>query len=296
MESPAADTSLSIGMYEVLSITDTLAPFPEGLSAARVFPSVAPADWPLISERYASSFYSPMRLLGRVGCYLLRWPGHTMLVDSGLGAASGPDAPGELHGRLIGQLARAGIAPEHVDLVFLTHLHPDHVGWNMQHSAGAARPTFPNARYLAPRAEWHVCEQLLSAQPDAAAYVQAQLLPLREQGQLELLDQGLALAEGLRAIETPGHSPGHMSIEVFAGSEYLLIAGDAFHHPLQLAQPDAHFGRDGDAQLANRTRAQLLARFPSEQIYLGACHFPLPGLGRVSGQGAARIWRPLGAG
>ncbi len=90
--------------------------------------------------------------MGRVSCYLIRQRGRTMLVDTGMGAMNNAAAPDAIaSGQLLVGLARAGIAPEEIDTVFLTHFHPDHVGWNVQNTAEGSQPTFPKVQYIAPK-------------------------------------------------------------------------------------------------------------------------------------------------
>jgi glyoxylase-like metal-dependent hydrolase (beta-lactamase superfamily II) len=135
---------------------------------------------------------------------------------------------------------------------------------------------------------------LLATDPAAAAYVAEQIQPLREWGMVMLLDVETEIAPGVRAIQSPGHSPGHMSLWIKTShGKNLLIAGDAFYHPLQVTQPTQHFGADGDAKRANTTRSQLLERFAHQDLILAACHFPEPGLGHVCYDGQERYWQPI---
>lgn len=289
------NAELKFGAFEIIGITDRMVPFPSQLTANRLFPTVSAEEWNVIEQRYPNSFSAPNLLMGRVSCYLIRLPDQTILVDTGMGAANNAATPGAIaEGQLLVGLQRAGIAPEEIDTVFLTHLHPDHVGWNVQHTAGRSRPTFPNAQYMAPRVDWMMCEQLLATNPAAATYVSEQIQPLREWGVLRLIDAETELANGVRAIQTPGHSPGHMSLWINADDgQNLLVAGDAFYHPLQVTEPTHHFGADGDAKIANTTRAQLLDRFAHQALLIAACHFPAPGFGRVSYAGQERYWQSI---
>ncbi len=138
--------------------------------------------------------------------------------------------------------------------------------------------------------EWATCEQLLLTNPAASAYVAEQIQPLREWGILTLLEAEPEIATEVHAI----HTPGHMSLWIKASNgQNLLIAGDAFYHPLQVTEPMHHFGADGDAKVANTTRIQLLERFAHQVLILAACHFPEPGFGRVGYAGSARYWKPV---
>lgn len=283
------------GSFEIIGITDRMTPFPSQLTANRLFPTVSAEEWKMIEQRYPTSFCAPNLLMGRVSCYLIRQPGRTILVDTGMGAMNNSATSDALaSGQLLASLQRAGITPDAIDTVFLTHLHPDHVGWNVQSTTEGSRPIFPKAQYIAPQIEWATCEQLLETNPVAAAHFSQQVQPLREWGILTLLETETELATGVQAIHSPGHSPGHMSLWIKASDkENILIAGDAFYHPLQVTEPMHHFGADGDAKVANMTRAQLLERFAHQSLILAACHFPAPGLGRVCYEGQARYWQPI---
>lgn len=291
-ETTGNTVKFQLGETEVIRITDATAPFP--YPSDKVFPTVTAGEWEAIRQRYPGSFINPTTFWGQVSCYLIRRPGRTILVDTGLGPANPAVPPGGVSGQLLAGLRREGVEPGQVDTVFLTHLHPDHIGWNMQHSEGTARPTFPQARYVAPQADWDMGEQLLAARPDEAGHIREQILPLREGGVLSLIAGETMVAEGIYAIPTPGHSPGHMSLQLEAnGGEKLLILGDAFYHPLQITGPAHHFAIDGDAPTANVTRAQLLDRIEAGDMVITACHFPEPGFGRVRREGAQRYWQPI---
>ncbi|HMN29531.1 MAG TPA: MBL fold metallo-hydrolase, partial [Caldilineaceae bacterium] len=200
------------------------------------------------------------------------------------------------HGQLLACLAAAGAKPESVDTVFLTHLHPDHVSWNIQSVDGEQCPTFPNAGYIAPQVEWEMAQRLLAENPERAGHLREQLLPLQSRGVLSLISGETQIADGVCAIATPGHSPGHMSVLVEGDSgQGLLVAGDAFFHPLQVGGPDHAFAGDADAALANRSRAQLLERIEAGDLLLTAAHFPAPGFGHVRQEKGGRVWRPWSA-
>src|SRR5215216_3761284 len=120
---------LIVGEVEVTALTDVEGPF---FRLSQLFPGVRADQWGPYLERYPWAFADAETLYGRVGSYLLRSPGHVVLVDTGIG----PGAMG-MRGRLIEDLERNGADPDDVDTVFLTHLHGDHVGWSLDPDAGS---------------------------------------------------------------------------------------------------------------------------------------------------------------
>lgn len=277
----------------IYCLTDITATFP--FPAPAVMPTVSAAEWIAIQQRYPQSFAEGEKLVAQVACYLLRQDGRTILVDTGLGETFTNPTGGTGHGQLAAQLQQIGVAPDEVDLVFHTHLHPDHVGWNVRQEADGPQPTFANARYLAPRLDWAMYERMLAEGADGVEHVRTQLLPLYKEGMLELVEGEVGLAEHICAFPTPGHSPGHMSVQINTNSDNYLIAGDAFFHPLQFATPTHYTRMDGmnDAAQANATRAHLLARIGEEKLLVSACHFFHPGFGRIVEDEQGRYWQPI---
>jgi glyoxylase-like metal-dependent hydrolase (beta-lactamase superfamily II) len=192
-------------------------------------------------------------------CYLLRdTTGRTVLVDTGIGGEDGPAAGwAPVPGALMAEVAAAGVSPEDVDVVVLTHLHSDHAGGAVADGV----PAFPNARYLLQQDEldWvggPVLEQVVRPLGDS----------------LQVVDGVLEMASGIIVVPTPGHTPGHQSVEV--GS--LVLSGDVVLHPVQLVNPAIHYAHDEDPDRAAATRAALLERIRERSGTLGTAHFAAP--------------------
>ena len=280
-----------VGNMEVLSLTDVVAPFP--LPSGQAFPTVSEEEWQRLHGLYPETFAGPDALSVRIGCSLVRTPEHTILVDSGVGP-SGTTFSRLLRtgGRLPERLRAAGVAEDDVDVVFLTHLHADHVGWNVREEDG--HPTFPNARYVAAEADWRMCQRRLEDDPQGAAYVSENVIPLHEQGRLELFDdRAFDLAEGVRAVPTPGHTPGHTSVTVESGSGgRVWLLGDVVAHPLQVTNPVHSYVFDLDTDLATETRSRVLEEAEAEGAVVDASHFPEPGFGRLVRKEEKIYWQP----
>jgi glyoxylase-like metal-dependent hydrolase (beta-lactamase superfamily II) len=186
-----------------------------------------------------------------------------VLVDTGLGPPSGDPFLPEREAHL-----EELLDPREIELVVLTHLHVDHVGWNMRDG----KPFFPNARYVAHRLDYELFTSTRGDRP----YVRAQVVALYETGRLELVDRD---TEGLR--HAPGHTPGHCIVDL--GSAVVL--GDLAVHELQLADPGLAYVAEEDAVQAAETRRRILHEVAGRTVALS--HL---GIGRVEPDGEGFRW------
>ena len=247
-----------------------------------------PVDWAEFHERFPDGFHGPdhhWRIHNN--CYLVRSGGRRIVVDLGVGVGPYPRYGG-LRGHLPQSMARAGLAPDDVDAVFFTHAHPDHVAWSVNEDAGT--PTFPRARYLLHHADWH--EYAVHRQPPPR-YIERFVAPLRDLGVLDLLDGERALTDEVTAIETPGHTPGHMSLLIASAGEHAVITGDVFPSPFYLSEPERPFGSDLDRARGIASRRALLERIEAEGMRVIGGHFPEPGWGEVIRVHGRRWFRAL---
>ena len=196
--------------------------------------------------------------------WVLRSEGRTILVDTGIG--NDKTLPGAAfwdHLRLdyLGNLAAAGVRPDDVDVVINTHLHVDHVGWNTRLADGRWVPTFPNATYLMPKADFEYFDP--ANNPRIAGGVnenvfEASIAPVHAAGQVRLWEDAHVLDSNLRLEAAPGHTPGSSVIKLESGGDRALFAGDIIHTPLQLAHPDHSSCFCEDPAAARATRRRLL--------------------------------------
>jgi glyoxylase-like metal-dependent hydrolase (beta-lactamase superfamily II) len=216
---------------------------------AELYPDVAAEAWEPYRERYPELFAGDDWRIPCT-CYLLRSAGQTVLVDTGVGPPGLWDWEAEWEGRLLDQ-----VDPAEVDLVFLTHLHIDHVGWNAD---AEGRPLF--RRYL-------VHEQALAYVRTQAerAHVRCAILPV----EFETVSREVELAPGVVAVETPGHYPGHMSVRL--GDEAIVL-GDVAVHPALLDHPEWRYVSDIDSERSAQTRRELLPELEGKVVLCG--HFP----------------------
>jgi glyoxylase-like metal-dependent hydrolase (beta-lactamase superfamily II) len=268
------DGVLKVGNVEIVALSDGEIEFSTPLSA--VFEGVTSEQWQPFRQRYPDVFASPDAWQLNIGCYLVRSQGRVILVDTGLGPDDNPRFKG-VTGTLLGELKGLDVAPEEVDTVFLTHTHGDHIGWNVTDG----NRSFPNARYTLSRREWQWIPERIAAGAPGMQTAEAQVLQLGNLDAVDLLDGETALTDEISAIETPGHTPGHMSLIVSSQGEKACLTGDAIVHPAQITEPDWAPRMDFDGATANQTRHALLQRFEAEGLTMVGCHFPQPGYGRV---------------
>ncbi|MGW5738513.1 MULTISPECIES: MBL fold metallo-hydrolase [Streptomyces] len=215
--------------------------------------------------------------------------GLRVLVDTGIGNGKQRANPAwdHLDSDYLTRLTEAGFAPEAVDLVVLTHLHTDHVGWNTRADGGSWVPTFPNARHLTARAEWDHWAGADMDEPRRQMFRDS-VHPIRDAGLLDLVDVpagGVDVAPGIRLLPTPGHTPGQVAVELNGQGGKALITGDCIHHPVQLVHPDLGSCVDIDPAAAARTRRDLLSSLAGTRTLLLGTHFPPPTAGHVITEG-----------
>jgi len=195
----------------------------------------------------------------------------------------------------IENLRASGYQPEQVDEIFLTHLHPDHLGG----IAPGGRIAFPNAIVRASKRDadyW-----LNEANEKAAAALfkpmfesdKASLAPYIAAGRFQTFDGDPELVPGIRAVPAPGHTPGHTAYSVESGDQKLLVWGDIVHvAAIQFPDPGITVEYDTDEALAEATRKAIFAKAAAEGFWVAGAHIAFPGLGHVGLNGKTFIWMP----
>jgi glyoxylase-like metal-dependent hydrolase (beta-lactamase superfamily II) len=276
-----------VGDVEITAVTDAEGAFPMKLDV--VFPGLSQEKWRLCRRDYPEAFVDLETWHLHVGCFVLRAHDDVVLVDTGVGAAP-PVFFGEMKGDLLQQLSLADVRPEDVTKVFLTHAHPDHVGWNLD---SEGQPTFPNARYVLSRTDWEAFHRPEVQQAFQLNHVQETLTPLEKLGVLDLADGETPLTDEIVAVPAPGHTPGHMVVNISSRGQKAMILGDVLGHPVQVSEPELAFIFDMDPEQAIATRKKLLGRLEMDAMTAAQCHLPPPGFGLVVRTEGLRHWQPL---
>lgn len=283
---------LTVGEVEVLALSDATVNYPWTLD--ELFPNVPATAWQPYRDRYPAAFGNHRSYRSNYGCYLLRSPERTILVEAGMGPAGTPLAnASQTGGQLLEQLASERIEVGQVELVLLSHLHPDHVGWNLQQENGGYRPTFPRARYLIHRADWAAFQRPEVQAAFPFRYIEQTVTPLQTLGVLELVNGGEQLTDAVSLLHTPGHTPGHLSVQIASGGQRAILLGDVVLHPAQVTEPGWNSMFEMDPEVARRTREQLLEQVDREAMIMAARHFPDPGFGRIVRLEGRRCWQAL---
>jgi len=219
---------------------------------------------------------------------LVRTAGPLILVDAGLG----PDLAKEWDlpaGHAVEALAALGVSPEEIDVVAVSHGHPDHVGGlSVSGPAGDERvPTFPRARVVISRREWEFFTgpDGLAYDADDAEVFRTRLGPARDAGLLEAVDPGTEVGPGVRLIDAPGHTPGHCAVEIESQGERAIVIGDAMLHPVSVEHPEWTGAFEYDRPLTEATRRELLRLAAADGRRWIAYHFGSTGRVQRSGDG-----------
>lgn len=239
-------------------------------------------------------------LLG-VQSHLLRINGRIILIDSCVGEHKSRPNRADWHMRAgtgyLARLAAHGVTPADVDVVFCTHLHADHIGWNTRLEDGRWVPTFPNARYLIGKAE--LAHWLTHAAANHGAFNDS-VAPLLDAGCVDTVEDGadlgghMHLEARLSVTDLPGHSPGQTGLILQSPGTRAIFCGDAIHSPAQLVRPDWSSQFCHDPLQAARTRQQLLAEAHDTDSLLIPAHLrdAIAFRARPKQSGGREIWEP----
>ena len=266
----AAPRRLTAGAFELMIISDGHLVLPTSFLAPDAPPAARAAALASSGES-GDQFQSPTNVT------LIRHGSDLILVDAGSGANFMPTA-----GRLVENLDAAGIVADRITTVVFTHGHPDHLWGTVD---GLDDLAFANARYVVAAAEWDFWtgEDAVRGLPaERIGFVTAARRNYaRIKDKVRLVKPGDDIVTGLRVVDTPGHTQGHVSVEV-TGGDGVLVAGDALTHPvISFQYPQWCPAADHEPERAIATRARLLDRLAADHMQVVGFHLPYPGVGRV---------------
>ncbi len=258
-----------VGNVEMVSLTDGHG----DVEPAPTFPESAREHW---RSEYPDLLDENGHIHPRYGSVAVRSGGKLIIVDTGLQ---------DEDGQLLEDMQRKGVDRQSVDLVVMTHLHSDHVGWNLT----GGRPTFPRARYLVPKADWEFWTQPSVLQREE--YIGSQVVPLDELKIMDLIEGDYNLTDELKTVDTSGHTPGHISIRITSAGQRGFILGDVAHSPAQAHHTRWNPEFDMDHIRSRKTRLEVVDMLEADGSLVSAGHFPEPGFGRFVRRRGRRVWQ-----
>jgi len=194
-------------------------------------------------------------------------------------------------GHLVQRLTEAGYKAEDIDVVVITHGHPDHIGGLTL----AGKPVFPNARYVFGAAEfdfWKRGENVREARKFNRELFLRICQPLADRS--TFIKPGDEVVPGIRSVDAAGHSIGMMAYHIESEGKRLLIWADTcLHYVMAIQRPEWHAGFDDDKEMAVATRKRILDMAATDKLFVAGFHMPFPGLGYLENQPAGYRWVPV---
>src|SRR6201985_2924892 len=272
-----------VGNMECTSINDGVRTFPmpdsfvKNVSKEEVLAAAGAAYMP---KGMVTTSFNPQ---------LVNTGGKLVLVDSGNGIANFEPTKGAV-GRTIQNLAAAGVDPKNIDVVLMSHLHPDHTNGIRAADGSLA---FPNAEIMVPSVDWAFWtsdENTAKAQSNEMMknyFANVKKTFAGIESKVTKYEWGKEVAPGITSISTPGHTPGHTSFAVASGNSKILIQSDVTNIPeFFLRNPDWHVMYDAEPELAQKTRHKFYDMAAAEKATVVGFHFTFPCIGHVEKNGA----------
>lgn len=283
-----------VGSYECTSINDGARTFPmpdKFVVNASKDEALAAADAAYMPKGMVTIPFNPQ---------LINTGSKLILIDCGNGIANFEPSKGAV-GRTLQNLAAAGVDPKNIDIVLMSHLHPDHTNGIRAADGSMA---FPNAEIMVPAVDWAFWmsdENAAKAQSNEMMknyFANVRKIYAGIESKVTKYEWGKEVAPGITSIGTPGHTPGHTSFAVTSGNSKILIQADVTNIPeLFLRNPDWHVAFDVDGDLAQQTRHKFYDMAAAEKMTVVGFHFTFPSIGHVEKDGnkyrlIPSLWNP----
>ena len=273
---------MNLGSFEVTALSDGTVALPVDKLLTHSTPAQVKG---LLARSYLKA---PVET--SVNAFLVNTGSKLVLIDTGAAGLFGPTL-----GKLLTNLKAAGYQPEQVDEIYITHMHPDHVGGLM----AGDKMVFGNAVVRADMREgdyWLSKSKLEAAPADSKGFFQgamASLNPYVVAGRLKPFNGATDLLPGIRAIPAPGHTPGHTIYAVESQGQKMVFWGDLMHvAAVQFAVPSVTIQFDSDPKTAAPQRQKNYADAAKKGYYVAAAHLSFPGIGQLRADGKAYQWVP----
>ncbi|HVI28223.1 MAG TPA: MBL fold metallo-hydrolase [Hansschlegelia sp.] len=278
----------NVGSFEVTALTDGVARRPLDGSFVRN----APVED--VKEALEQAFLGTEKVPIPFTCVVVNTGGRLVLIDAGTGGFLAPTA-----GQLYENMAAAGVDPKAIDVVLISHFHPDHIAGLRLKDGTAA---FPNAEVMVPEAEWafwmddgQMSRAHAALQP-AFKMVRRVFEPMTKE--VRKFERDAEPTSGITALPAPGHTPGHTAFRLSSDGADLIIWSDVTNHPaLFVRNPGWHAVFDMDAELAEATRRRMLDLVAADRLPVAGYHFPFPAVGHIARRGTnyefvPEMWNP----
>ncbi|AVX03168.1 hypothetical protein MXMO3_00624 [Maritalea myrionectae] len=268
---------LMVGEIEVIAIADGYTALP-----SQIMLGLDP-DEAQEAARLAYKNYDPNLISIAVNSYVIRTAGTIIAIDAGAPSFLSPTVGAWRNG-----LDLAGIAPEQIDMMFLTHMHTDHVAGLVDENG---KKTLPQVELVLSETEWTDSfddEKMAYLPKEFAPFVQysrGQVLPYKDQRNLVSMKKETEIAPGVFAVPLPGHTMGHMGVRIQSQNQSLMIWGDIIHSPTyQFSHPEWSTIIDADPALSAAARTKLLDQSAADRTMVAGMHLDFPSLGYVERQ------------
>jgi glyoxylase-like metal-dependent hydrolase (beta-lactamase superfamily II) len=273
---------LMVGDFEVTALSDGTADLPMDQLLQE-----APGK----TKKALANAFLKTPLETSVNAYLINTGSKLVLIDTGAGNLFGPTL-----GKLLANLKASGYQAADIDEIYLTHLHPDHVGG----LASNGSLTFPNAEVHADKREsdyWLSQANMDSAPASMKGFFQgarASLMPYIDAHKYQPFSSNTELLPGITSYASYGHAAGHTSYVIESQGSKMIVAGDLIHVPaVQLDHPGVTISFDSNPKAAVESRSQVFRMAAAEGDLIAAAHIQFPGLGHLRFNGKAYQWIPV---
>jgi glyoxylase-like metal-dependent hydrolase (beta-lactamase superfamily II) len=232
---------------------------------------------------------------------LINTGGKLVLIDCGNGIANFEPSKGAV-GRTLQNLAAAGVDPKSIDVVLMSHLHPDHTNGIRAADGSMA---FPNAEIMVPVKDWEFWtseDNAAKAQSNEMMknyFANVKKIYAGIESKVTKYDWGKEVAPGITSVEARGHTPGHTAFVVASGNSKILVQSDVTNIPeFFLRNPDWHVAYDVDPVQAQATRHKFYDMASAEKALVVGFHFTFPSIGHVEKDGTKYrlvpiAWNPV---